>query len=320
MIFNPFSAAPVHKKSHVRGWSQHWADKLNTIVALKTDDYLTADILYLDHGVNYAGGLNLFGGVTQEVFDNLLNLVNSKAQLVSLDIPMPDYALMLSTRAGNATCHPKLMDIINKLEFRFKSATTLMQQDLDLENLIIGDSHATSYAESNTAVIRKNGQTLYGALKNNFIQSEMLKTTKKYSKVTLALGSIDIRHHIMRLDMHEKELSTLVDNYISILRQIKSEYHCEIEIAIPHPIEYEQRRIPQTGFYKGTAFYGSITSRSNLLNLFINQVEQNNIKIIRQPNYRYLMDPKAYADQHMELGSSVHLSPVSYRYNSDWRE
>lgn len=320
MIFNPFSAAPVHKKSHVRGWSQHWANKLNTTVALKTDDYSTADILYLDHGVNYAGGLNLFGGVTQEVFNNLLNLVNSKAPLVSLDIPMPDYALMLAKRAGQATCHPKLMDIIHRLEFRFKSATTLMQSDLDLENLIIGDSHATSYAESNTAVIRKNGQTLYGAVKNNFLQSEMLKTTKKYSKVTFALGSIDIRHHIMRAEMPEKELSTLVDNYISIIKQIESEYHCAIEIAIPHPIEYEQRRIPQTGFYKGTAFYGSITSRINLLNLFISQVEQSNIKIIRQPDERYLMNPHAYADKYMELGSSVHLAPISYRYNSDWRE
>jgi hypothetical protein len=318
MIINPFSSIPIHPKSHVRGWSQHWANTLGTTIAKKSESYDNCESLYLDHGVNYSGGLNLFGGVTDEVFDRLKNLSESNSELYSLDIDMPDYGLMLSKRIGQATCHNDLPLIIEKLNDKFKSSKTITQYDIDAKHIAIGDSHATSYALSNSAVIKKNGQTLYGALKSGFINDALDKTKKGYESITLCLGSIDVRHHLCRLDDPLKELRDILDDYIALAKETALKHGGECYIAAPHPVEYECRRIPKTGFYKGSAYYGSLSRRKDLVDFFIDYIETSGVKCVHQPNQRYHMDPEHYANEYMELGSSVHLSPIHYRSVSDW--
>lgn len=319
MIINPFSSIPSHPKSHVRGWAQHWANSLNVKVAHKGDDFSQESDLYIDHGVNFGGGLNLLGGVTQEVFDNLQILVNSKARLFSLDIDMPDYGTMLRKRIGQATCHKDLHLIIDALEEKFKSAQTLTQYDLiHPKNICIGDSHATAYADKNSAVIKKNGQTLYGALQNDYINDVLSKTTKKYDKITLCLGSIDVRHHLARLDNPQDSLKQLLDRYISLSKEVASKHQCLVEISCPPPVEFENRRIPQTGLYKGTPFYGSLEERKKLTYFFIAYLIEQGANVVHQPIERYEMNPEEYAKEYMELSSSVHIAPIHYRSNSDW--
>jgi hypothetical protein len=318
MIINPFSSIPVHPKSHVRGWSQHWANTLGTTVAQKAESYDNCESLYLDHGVNYGGGLNLFGGVTDEVFDRLKNLSESNGQLYSLDIDMPDYGLMLSKRIGQATCDARLNLIIDELKKIFKESKKITQYDINAKNIVIGDSHATSYAKDDSAIVRKNGQTLYGAIESGFIESCVNMFQKKYDCITLSLGAIDIRHHIMRQENPNKSLIMLLDKYIEIAKKISSELDCDIEIAAPHPIEHTERRIPKTGFYKGDPFYGSYLDRKCLVELFIEYIKNSGIRCVHQPISRYSINAFDYAKEYMELGSSVHLAPVHYRYNSDW--
>lgn len=318
MIINPFSAAPVHAKSHARGWSQHWANSLNTTVALKTDDYSSAHELYLDHGANYSGGLNLFGGVTQEVFDNLNNLLKSNAELYSLDIDMPDYVTMLRKRIGQNTCHKDLALIIDQLELRFKDCPTVTQYDLYLKHLAIGDSHATAYAKKDSAVIRTNGQTLYGALKDGKILDLTSEIKKHYESITFVFGAIDVRHHLIRQDNIEHSTMMLLDDYIQLVRKIGYQLDCKIEVAIPPPVEFEGRRIPQTGFYKGTPFFGILDDRKYLTDFILNYLIEEDMNVVHQPIERYEMDPEAYAKEYMELGSSVHIAPIHYRSNSNW--
>lgn len=317
-VFNAFARTPLNKKSHVRGWDLHWANCLDAKVADKTVEIFDAKNIYFSHGVNYSGGLNLFGGVTDEVFASLNNLINSKAQLYSLDIDMPKYADMLQKRIGQSTCDGRLSSIIEKLDKKFSTAKTITQYDIKAKHICIGDSHATSYALPKSAVIKKNGQTLHGALKSGFIQESMSKTKIKYESITLCLGSIDVRHHLCRFDEPLKELCKLLDDYIALAKETALEHGCECVIAAPHPVEYEGRRIPKTGFYKGAPYYGNLEERQKLVDFFIDYIETSGVKCVNQPKDRYAMDPELYAKEFMELGSSVHLAPIHYRSNSDW--
>lgn len=319
MIINPFSPIPSNPKSHVKGWAQHWSNSLNETIAHKGDDFSNETNLYIEHGVNFGGGLNLFGGVTQEVFHNLSKLANSNANIFSLDIDMPDYVGMLKKRIGQATCHNDLPLIIDALEDKFKQSKTITQYDLiKANNLCIGDSHATAYADKNSAVIRKNGKTLYGALNSGYIEEALSKITKNYNKITLCFGAIDVRHHLARVDNPITELKQLLDTYIDLSKKISVTYGCEVEISAPPPVEFAERRIPQTGFYQGTPFYGSVKQRKHLTSFFISYLIEKGVKVVYQPIGRYEMDPEAYAKEYMELSSSVHIAPIHYRSNSDW--
>jgi hypothetical protein len=231
---------------------------------------------------------------------------------------MPDYATMLRKRIGQATCHKGMPLIIDELENVFKSATTITQFEIKADNLAIGDSHATAYADKNSAVIRTNGQTLYGALRDGHIQSQLAKTKRKYKKITLCFGSIDIRHHLMRQDTPLASLKSMLDDYISLAKIVALSNSCDVEIAVPPPVEFEGRRIPQTGFYKGTPFYGSVDERYGLTKFFMAYLVEHGIKVVHQPIHRYEIHPELYAKEYRELGSSVHIAPIHYRSNSDW--
>lgn len=123
----------------------------------------------------------------------------------------------------------------------------------------------------------------------------------------------------MRFDGPLAQLGILLNQYIELAKNISCEYDCIVEIAAPHPVEFEDRRIPQTGFYKGTPFYGSLKERQELTKSFIDYINDYGIKVVRQPIERYDIDPEQYSKEYMELGSSVHLAPIHYRSNSDWR-
>lgn len=314
-VFNPFSPVPVNPKSHVRGWAIHWAEMMNAEIASKDTDIINADVLYLDHGVNFSGGLNLFGGVTGEVMDRLEDLLFSKATLWSLDIPMPDYVSQLEKRVGQATCSKRLTPTcLRALRKRFDIGTWLNQADLGTPHVTIGDSHSTAFAPAGSAVLRTNGQTLHGALNKGLIRQQLDSLSVAPERVTLVYGSIDIRHHIGRQDDPVIAVLNLANRYAAEVRFIKGEYCCEVEVAAPVPVEYEGRKIPQTGFYEGTPFKGSQAERREWTERFIDCLKTyHGIQVVQPPARWYEMDGKEYAKTCMELGSSVHIAPTHYR-------
>jgi hypothetical protein len=193
----------------------------------------------------------------------------------------------------------------------------MTQSDLKRPNVTIGDSHSTAFADAGSAVLRTNGATLYGVIKSGSVIEQIDALGYEPERVTLVYGSIDIRHHIARQSDPEQALEQLVADYVKLVKQIKAEYMCEVDVAAPVPVEFEGRRIPKTGFYKDTAFAGSREDRLKWTLKFIELLKSAGIQVVCPPAEWYAMDPELYASTVMELSSSVHIAPMNYR-RFDW--
>ena len=307
VITNPISNIPKNPKSHTRGWSELWSEQLGASINHKcTPDILRADTVYIDHGANFGGTLNLFGGATKEVFDRI-NIVMACKNVVSLDWNMPEYGEMLRKRIRNATTYKGIDDDwCDKVTKRISKIKSLKQEDLKTNSVIYGDSHTIAFSGKGDKVFRTDGKTLYGTLKKGFdLEGE-------YDKITLCLGSIDIRHHILR--HHNFSLKYTLKEYVRQGNQLGD----DVWFCAPVPVEFEGRRIPKSGYFKKEPFYGSWEDRHDLTNKFIEILhEEAKGKVIMPPKEWYTMDPEKYANTYMEHGSSFHVAPPYYRRN-DW--
>ena len=83
VVTNPINNIPVNAKSHTLGWAQLWRDQLGAYIDNKcTPNVRKASTVYIDHGANFGGTLNLFGGANKEVYDKL-NIIASCKDVVS---------------------------------------------------------------------------------------------------------------------------------------------------------------------------------------------------------------------------------------------
>lgn len=320
IITNPIQNIPKLKNSHVLGWSSVWSDQLQACINHSCDiDIYNAETVYVEHGVNFGGTLNLFGGADKALYDKINRLATCK-NIISLDIEMPDYGEQLSKRIGASSTYEKIdQRWTDALRQRFKNIPVLKQSDLfevctQLDGVTFGDSHSPSYSRLTDVVYRKNGRTLYGCLKRGLINE--LEDAPLKGTVTFCLGSIDIRHHMLR---HESfDLDALLTEYVKQGDEIGVKYGCEVYYAAPVPIEYEGRKLPKTGYYKGTPFYGSRDQRLELTHRFIDTLNKKcGGRIVSPPDSWYTMDGEKYAKTFMENSSSVHISPEYYR-RKDW--
>tara|TARA_Y100001937_G_C7120762_1_gene332462 strand:+ start:149 stop:1147 length:999 start_codon:yes stop_codon:yes gene_type:complete len=325
MIVNPIANIPVNKKSHVYGWSKKWSDLLNIKIDHKcAQQHGTA---YIDHGANFSGTLNLFGGANKDVFDRI-NRVMAADTIISLDHEMPNYGEMLRKRIGAKTTHEGITeDWCNKLSARCKQIKSLKMEELfttsqsaysdytPIAGITVGDSHTIAYADKWDAIFRNDGKTLHGALKeglNTFMRGALFNKADTDTPVTFCFGSIDIRHHICR---HGGLSKSMIETYIDQAYSITNNPF----FAKPVPVEFTGRRIPKTGFYKGEPFYGTLEDRQNITNEFIMHLQDllPKEKIVGPPEEWYRMDPEKYAKTYMELSSSFHIAPLYYR-SENW--
>ena len=307
VITNPISNIPKNPKSHTRGWSELWSEQLGASINNKcTPDILRANTVYIDHGANFGGTLNLFGGATKEVYDKI-NTVMACKNIVSLDWDMPNYGEMLRKRIGNATTYNGINnDWCDKVSERISNIASLKQEDIKTNSAIYGDSHTIAFSGKGDKVFRTDGKTLFGTLKKGF------DLKGEYDKITLCLGSIDIRHHILR--HHNFSLKYTLKEYV---RQ-GNELGDDVWFCAPVPVEFEGRRIPKSGYFKKEPFYGSWQERWDLTNQFIEILhDEAKGKVVMPPKEWYTMDPEKYANTYMEHGSSFHVAPPYYRRN-DW--
>jgi len=128
--------------------------------------------------------------------------------------------------------------------------------------------------------------------------------------ITFCFGSIDIRHHLLRHD--NVDLKAMIKEYIKQAKECTD----NPKFAAPVPVEYEGRKLPKTGYYKGTPFYGSQSERKRITTEFIDILtEESNNNVVKPPSFWYDMDPEKYALNFMERNSSVHIAPPFYRRN-----
>ena len=316
VITNPISNIPVNQKSHVHGWTQIWADQLNAAINHKcTPAILTFDTVYIDHGANFGGTLNLFGGAQKEVFDKI-NLVAACKNIVSLDWDMPDYGAMLKKRIGAASTYDGITeDWCDKVSARFANVKSIKQEDLELPSVTLGDSHSIAFSGSGHRVLRNDGKTLFGALKSG-LQS-MMRGAQPNDTLHLVFGSIDIRHHFVRNYYNKEALTDIIKEYTKQGSMLSDEYGVKVKYAYPVPVEFEGRRIPKSGFFKNTAFYGSWQERYDMTEMFKELLyKYSDGSVIAPPSDWYTMDPEKYAKTFMEHGSSFHIAPPFYKCNN----
>ena len=113
------------------------------------------------------------------------------------------------------------------------------------------------------------------------------------------------------------DLKSFISEYVNQGKELESEFGCDVHYAAPVPVEFEARRIPKSGFYKKTPFFGSWQERYDLTNRFIDELnKQSGNKVIMPPSGWYTMDSEKYAKTFMEHGSSFHIAPPFYRRNN----
>ncbi len=298
MITGTFNKIPRKKNSHGYGWARTWAENLNVGINHNGDP---VEILYLDHGVNFGGGLNLFGGFNDELKQRIDNFLLAD-KVYSLDMPMPEYGNMLAKRK----------DVKDKawcalVQQKCDNAQTLLSTDLDTTWLTIGDSHTAAFAPEGSMVIKTDGLTLNGQLRSNFqyIKDHMAKCNNLQG-ITLSFGNIDIRHHLCRLHIDPRDM--WID-----LKRFGDSLPIPVEYSVPWPIEFEGRRLPKTGYYKHQPFWGTHYERKIMLERVLETMDMVSMNKVMYPRDWLTIDPEVFAKTKMESTSSVHISPEVYR-------
>ena len=313
MITGTFNKIPRKKNSHGYGWARTWAENLGVEINHDGD---IVEVLHLDHGVNFGGSLNLFSGFNEELEKRINNFLEAKV-IYSLDIEMPDYGAMLAKRKD-----VKDKEWCNKVSEKCKEAITLKSTDLlDLKWLTIGDSHTAAYSPPNSMVIKTDGLTLNGQINSNFeYVREHIEQCMTLHGITLSFGNIDIRHHLVRLfpDINERNLAIMdmLQEYDKFGKELQNKGFV-VEYATPWPIEWEERRLPKTGYYKDQPFWGTRTERIQSLKCWIHQMDRFKMNRVTYPEEWLLLNGERYAKEKMESVSSVHLSPEVYR-RKEW--
>lgn len=335
ILTSPFNAISSSVHSHRAAQAVIYADQLKGLGIdvdidygnkLNYDDY---DTMYVYHGNDFSGVLNMFGGVKDFAgIDRIIEFSKFKGEIISLAIPMPDYSQMLLGRLdGNDKANPKWKNVdwtnlkrlpdtwsIDQHYLNYGNEITLQICKTDPE-IVIGDSHAISLYKPGVKMNSIPFKTLHGALNDGLIEQIVDKHIGLLPKVTLYFGNIDIRHHLARQPNPFTATKLLakqyVDTAISLLLRNKASV---VQIMEPLPIENVSRQIPKTGWYKGTPYYGSWAQRNELRDTFIEEMERIaplGVKINRWTYY--LTNKQGELDfQYMEKPRSVHLSRAAY--------
>lgn len=266
------------------------------------------DDVYVYHGNDWGGSLNLFGGMKNYGnIDNLIRYSKIKGPVYSLWIDHPKYSEMLEPRM-KGEIHPDWhkvdWDNLKKLE---NTAITVREIE-SVNRVVAGDSHAICMYRPGWFVNSVPFKTLHGALKqglHTFIEPH-------HEIAEFYFGNIDVRHHLLRQPDPEKAVRDLANRYYEQLSQLDLAKVYAYELL---PIENESRALPKTGYYKGTPFYGSWDQRDAARLIFKDEMKklcsQGSVNFIEWVDY--LMNDKGELDfEHMEKPKSVHLSRASY--------
>jgi hypothetical protein len=308
------------KESHKSSWPYLLSSQLRSAAGLivdvlsKNDDINRYDVWLISLPMEFQGTFNLFGGATEEVAQRVKRLSRFNGKIYILNHDMPDIGEFVESRMKGACEEWKELDpgLYTEISGRIPRVDVI----LDSDTFIYGDSHAVSVYEPGANISRNDGQTLHGFLK----KADSFQYPEGTKRIILYMGNIDVRHHIFRQSDPIGSLQELVHRYVKFAKQLKEDHGMEyVALVELLPIEHEGRKIPKTGWYKGSPFFGSREERSNAVKEFNRLLNELSFEyghdVISWPKEWYLMDPKAYAEQYMERPGSVHLSRTSYIYD-----
>jgi hypothetical protein len=203
-------------------------------------------------------------------------------------------------------------DFLSELTDWQNRAKIVRSTDLELPWLTIGDSHTAAWAPRNSMVVKENGKTLFGQARDCFpYVCEYLEKCPQIEGITMVFGNIDVRHHLCRVPTDWKDM-------YREWKRFGDSLGIQVEYALPWPVEFEGRKLPKTGWYKGQPFWGSQSERSALVQEIHNFMEREKMATVKFPVEWLNLDPETYAKERMERPQSVHLSPQFYRRHCEW--
>ena len=313
---------PISKSqfSHRGSWPRIWGKLTNSTIIGAGDDWKDYDMILLYHGMEWSGALNMFGGAKDP--SHFQKFLDAKNGFMSLDIPCPDFGALGKARCSSGSKEWNDFDW-NALTEKCKGMPVVHMHKLGLPSLIVGDSHANSVWMPDTMVDRNDAKTLHGALKHrliNYVKPYVayLQDGKSNLKhITFYFGNIDIRHHLVRRRTPTKTLMVLLREYEKQIQEVIGAYKIpSVEVVCPLPIENERRRIPKTGWFNGSPFFGSRIQRQELVEHMTNQIERftykHGWKCYKHPK-AFLNDDNELSFDVMEKPQSVHIAPKFYR-------
>lgn len=330
---------PSSEYSHNGSWAHLRANQLRNL-GIEVDvldtqprpaDWSEYDTVFIYHGINFhealpgKQSLNLFGGMTEsnaKAFEKTGRPQNDNATYLSLDYEMPDYGALCKARKGEMSDYWSKVDW-DRVSERCQNVEFVREPAMyfapgTVRHLTMGDSHSHSAYRAGSMCLRKDGRTMNGVLKKT-LQKEI--TDNGYDladldSLTCYYGNIDIRHHLCRETDPKAALKDMLVRYESALQSLDR----PIELVTPVPIEDESRKVPGTGFFKGTPFFGTRAQRMELVDIFkdsLNDMVARNTgwTLFSWPEAWYKMDGVEYMETIMERPRSVHVARKNYRWD-----
>jgi hypothetical protein len=315
-VVNSYSSRiSSHKASH----AYYYYSKLkflgadNIDVLTKKDDIHKYDIWIIVLPKEFAGSFNVFGGATDELAEHLKRFTEFKGKIYIADHEMPDLGEWINSRKSSCTDNFMALDhdLFTK---RCLNDVEQVSFDLDSRGFILGDSHSISIYRPGYDMSRNDGKTLSGILKQGL--GTLLPTNHHIEHLIVYFMNIDIRHHLLRkgedLATHYKNL---LQNYEDQLKDLGIK---NISIVEPLWIEHEDRKLPKTGYFLDTPFYGSMDKRKMLVDITIKQFrgmcDRNGWESIDWPK-NMLNDEGLLDFKYMEKPRSIHLSREFYHFD-----
>lgn len=303
--------------SHKGGWTKLLRCQLlnagykNVTIISNKERLGSFESIIFDLGAEFSGTLNLFGGLDAKAANRVQELRDFKGELFSWQHEIPCLDSIIEMRQNNKSTCPTFIGM-PKLNLVAKTFDHVEYK----KHLLFADSHGPSVWTPDMMIDRKDGRTLHGCVKKD----EINEAIKKYDadEVTVYLGNIDIRHHICRVS--EDSQFSIGFTSFNLVRNLHNSIDPGVKVNYIKPlyIEDESRKLPGTGYYKGTPFFGTWFNR-NHARYTISEVMAN---LAEEEGYGIWTWPESFVNEAgqldfdiMEKPKSVHMSPMHYRWN-----
>ena len=340
LLTAPFIPIAKNLSSHRAAQGVIYADQLkqagvdltvNMSLDLYHEDHNKFDEMYVYHGNDWSGHLNLFGGLKEfPHVDNFLNFSKFKGKVYSLIIPFPDYHAQLKHKVDLANEKNKEIDPRwNQVDwdniFRMEKESTIVDPNVQVyyNKVATGDSHAICMYRPGWMVNSVPFKTLHGALKQglmNFVYFNPDFAGRRLEEVEFYFGNIDVRHHLLRQPDPIQATKDLVMEYFKQAHEVSKNTNATVKIYELLPIENEKRHIPKTGWYEKKPYFGSQKDRNDIRKLFKEECKKyvtDRVQLFEwiggMFNDRGELDFK-----YMEKPQSVHISREYYPHWQGW--
>lgn len=302
--------------SHKSAWSYLLKSQLEYVglevdVLDKSSNIHDYDVWMVALPMEFQGTYNLFGGATDEPAERIERFLDFKGEIYVLNREMPDVGAFVTSRIKS--CSEKWAALDAEAITKKCESVETITTNLGTGTFVLGDSHSVSVYKPGADISRNDGKTLFGVMREGMSTYIPEGTTH----LITYFGNIDVRHHICRQADPTAAIQRLALDYIAHLKGLNIP---KITIHSLLPIEFEGRRIPKTGWYKGTPFAGSQKERTEIMKIFNAKIKelgsQEGFEVLTWPEHWFSENPEEFASNYMEKPGSVHLSREFYYW--DW--